>query len=157
MKPYAKRISILILATSLATGFSSCQDQAYIDTQEVVFAESNHIESAPQSIIVDLPKVAPTPTLASVEQAPIETVVDSPLAAKGNDPFKYARSIFDDTSDIEPWRANYVGSYGVLPTRFQDRGPFLYSFDISPDADIFHDDDFGPLDFEERWFDDDDE
>lgn len=157
MKQYAQKISILILATSLAIGLTSCQDHEYIDTQEIISVESNHVESTPQQIIAELPKAASTPTTAAVELAPIETAINSPLVANVDDPFKYARSIFDDTSDIEPWRANYVGSYGVLPTRFQDKGPFLYSFDISPDADIFYDDDVGPMDFEERWYDDDDE
>lgn len=61
-----------------------------------------------------------------------------------NDPRYFSMSIFDPNLDIDPWLANYVGSYGVLPTRFQDKGPFLYSFDISPDADIFNDDDLDP-------------
>lgn len=59
------------------------------------------------------------------------------------DPLAFARSVFDDNSHVVPWLANYVGSYGVLPSRVQDKGPFLYSFDVSPDADILHDDDDG--------------
>lgn len=79
----------------------------------------------------------------------LEPIIEEPLASEAlvapiPDPvltdeelgvdMRYARSIFDDNSDIPPWRANYIGSYGVLPTRYQDEGPFLYSFDVSRDG-----------------------
>jgi hypothetical protein len=50
------------------------------------------------------------------------------------DPMVFARSIFDDNIPVDPWLANYVGSYAQVPSRFQDKGPFLYSFDVSTDA-----------------------
>jgi|SRR5580658_6297583 hypothetical protein len=48
---------------------------------------------------------------------------------------RYARTVFDDNSDIPPWRANYVGSYGVLPSRYAAEGPYLYSVRKTVDDD----------------------
>lgn len=64
-----------------------------------------------------------------------------------------------ENQQVPPWRANYIGSYAVLPTRFQDKGPDLYSFDISPDADVFHSEYLDPdaLDPDELFFNDDDD
>jgi hypothetical protein len=58
-------------------------------------------------------------------------------------PWVFAQSPFDAFDDpfVDPVQANYVGSYGVLPTRFQDHGPFLYSFDVREDDDDFRNDD----------------
>jgi hypothetical protein len=70
-------------------------------------------------------------------------------------PMAFAASVFDDPI-VDPWQANYVGSYGVLPSRFQDHGPFLYSFDLRKDANIFQDDDLAwPPDDDGRRDDDD--
>lgn len=40
----------------------------------------------------------------------------------------------DGVDEVDPWLANYVGSYGVLPTRFASEGPFLYSLPVNPRA-----------------------
>jgi hypothetical protein len=50
----------------------------------------------------------------------------------------------------------YVNSYGQLPTRFQDKGPDLYSFDVDPKAAALRDNNLGPLEFFDHGDDDDD-
>ena len=50
-------------------------------------------------------------------------------------PLLFAQSPFNMDPSIPPWQANYVGSYGVLPTRYAARGPFLYSFTFRVDDD----------------------
>jgi len=34
--------------------------------------------------------------------------------------------------DVPPWKANYVNSYGQLPSRVGTGGPFLYSYTVRP-------------------------
>lgn len=71
--------------------------------------------------------VAAAPVVAPLE-IPNMLPIEPGLYDSGVD-MRYARHPFADNSDIPPWRANYVGSYGVLPTRFNDEGPFMYSFE----------------------------
>jgi hypothetical protein len=32
--------------------------------------------------------------------------------------------------DVAPWKANYINSYGQLPSRVATGGPFLYSHTV---------------------------
>jgi|GEM_PF-5656557 len=48
-------------------------------------------------------------------------------------PLAFAQSPFFNDGSVPPWQANYIGSYGVLPTRYAAKGPFLYSFDVDDD------------------------
>ncbi len=112
-----------------------------------VSSSNTYTEQAQRQVNV---VVREEPVLAQEAEAVLEPVVDAQVAAVDAqvilptivDPIavprvdmRYARSIFDDTSDVDPWRANYVGSYGVLPTRFNSEGPFLYSFDRKSQRD----------------------
>lgn len=91
--------------------------------------------------------------LAATDSAPILAPglapVLPPVLAPVPMPWVRPLSIFDDGIDVDPWLANYVGSYGVLPSRIQDDGPFLYSFDVSPE-DVADDDDLNILDDDNR-------
>jgi len=94
-------------------------------------------------------------TISELEQAPVAPPI-APEVSPISNPVAFIRNAFDDNSHVPPWKANYIGSYGLLPTRFQDKGPYLYSFDISEDADIFNDDDFAPRHSRGSRHDDDD-
>jgi hypothetical protein len=95
-------------------------------------------------------------------EVPNPAVSLSPYGPVGSvtDPYLYARSVFDSDLAVPPWRANYVGSYGVMPGRYQNEGPLLYSLDVRPDADVFYNG-YGPMVFDEDWWpgfgDDDDD
>lgn len=95
-------------------------------------------------------------TMPELEQAPGPSPI-APAVSPISDPGAFIRNAFDDNSHVPPWKANYIGSYGLLPTRFQDKGPYLYSFDIYDDADIFNDDDLAPRHSRGSRHDDDDD
>jgi hypothetical protein len=127
---------ILLLFTALGCGTA---DMPKVKNEQQ--AEKLPIKVKVETIQVEpeVEVVAPVETIAEVVDPVLDPAVE--LAAgleiiPGHEDF--ARSIFDDTSDIPPWRANYVGSYGVLPTRYNDSGPFLYSFDRRVDFDDEH-------------------
>jgi hypothetical protein len=125
------------------------EDLAYTNVDASEYAQADSIG---QNIVIDIRREVPTvlPTTPA-PQAVIAPVVENDLPIEsGVGPMVYAQSVFDDNIAIEPWRANYVGSYGVLPTRF-GRAPFVYSFGISSDADVFNDDDERPI-YEEELF-----
>jgi hypothetical protein len=84
---------------------------------------------------------APTITI----QEPSSVVVDTPVVTTDDSEAMDAASrapaalpapeFLAGVNDVEPWKANYVGSYDVLPTRYGE-APFFYSFTVSP-YDIF--------------------
>lgn len=103
------------------------------------------VENVQESSVPDVPAAAIAPV------API-----APLSVP-QDPRAYYRDTFDEGPTVAPWHANYIGSYGLLPTRFQDKGPELYSFDVSPEAFTAKDNNVGPMiDFFDHHADDDD-
>jgi hypothetical protein len=112
-------------------------------TQEIPGAASPIAEVLPVAEMLPIAEILPVaepetlvpPTIVGVDYPGVLTPLTAPL--------EFARSVFDDNIAIDPWLANYVGSYGVLPGRF-GRAPFFYSF--SRDADNFQDSDFAPLD-----------
>ncbi len=103
-------------------------------------------EPAMQEEIAATPKTSTTSTEAKKiavevikpqqELSEAEPVVEQKLASETLIPAPLGGDDFMDAAhQVDPWLANYVGSYGLLPTRFQDKGPFLYSFDVEPDSD----------------------
>lgn len=149
----------IFLAASVLIATSACQhDEAHERLEEelqMTYTAPTVREEAPAPVVSEQTVVMESP-IPDSPAGLAAVVVDQPVAAPvaprnpylepATDPHLYFRSPFDPHDDVPPWRANYIGSYGELPTRFQDKGPFLYSFDISPDANIFTDDDFGPID-----------
>lgn len=147
-------VKVLVAVLSM-----SCQHQepnSFEREAEVSPSAKATVASEPITIELyrDTPSVLPLDTTA----APVSAADAMTLGAQKG-PMAYAQSIFDDNLVVEPWRANYVGSYGVMPTRQPDNGPFWYSFQVDPDADVFNDDDTRPI-YEEELFwqgDDDDD
>lgn len=98
------------------------------------------------AIVVEIPVSAPAKQAAkakpvSADLAPAAPIVPAPAVAD-------RPSYFGLDPSVPPWQANYVSSYGLLPTRFQDKGPFLYSFDVSPEAAASEDNVYlGPYEF----------
>lgn len=133
----------LIFLTSCQDGEPGSEDMIIAGEPAITAEELPEIQ-VPEAIPAPIPPViAATPVVAPVETLvipPMPMVYEPDYPTPISDPAVYAQSPFADV-DVPPWLKQYVGSYGVLPSRFQDKGPFLYSFDIAPDADIFRDDD----------------
>jgi hypothetical protein len=134
------------LAFNILTGcYNGEVDQATNETEknQAISQNFTYDMAIHESMPIDEALFNPTGYQNGIDQIPFSIYAHDyfPQVQAAKDPWRFNRSVFDDNSDIAPWHANYIGSYGMLPTRFQDKGPFLYSFDISPDADIFHDDD----------------
>lgn len=72
---------------------------------------------------------------------PLEVLPFPPIATPITAPWEFAKHPFDRTVNVDPALANYVGSYGVLPSRLGP-APFLYSLSVSKGAAF--DDDGGP-------------
>src|SRR5690242_15006906 len=70
-------------------------------------------ENFTDPIVIEPPLIVSEPIVV----APILPMPIAPITT----PWVFAQSPFDDPI-VDPWQANYVGSYGVLPTRFQDHG-----------------------------------
>lgn len=155
----SKRGMLIPIQAMVAMLSMSCQHhetKSFEREAEASPSAATNVVSEPITIEVyrDTPSVLPLDTTA----API-SAADAMTGGAKTGPMAYAQSIFDDNLVVEPWRANYVGSYGVMPTRQPDNGPFWYSFQVDPDADVFNDDDTRPI-YEEELFwqgDDDDD
>lgn len=151
-----KHCKKLIILMGVCLGFlpTSCQsnDVEYeTEFAEIDASEYGLVEVPIQTITIDIrrdvPSVLPIRPAPPSSNAP-QAAFDTPVRP---DPMVYAQSIFNDNIDVPPWRANYVGSYGMLPSRVNEP-PFLYSFDISPDSDIFTDGQYGPVSDEREFF-----
>ena len=94
--------------------------------------------SAPQTIKYEIeisdPQAAEEKTTAetSIPTMATEDVNVIPPNVVPEGPFAPADNFLDGAHEVDPWLANYVGSYGLLPTRFAKEGPALYSLDVHP-------------------------
>lgn len=150
MKILCKRILLLFsvfFLLILPMGCHGNEEENIYQHQISDNSQADDIDQAMEkTIVVEVEKPKPTEdrAMADIENAPVAAVIETapgeiitPITA----PMEFARSVFDNDLRVLPWHANYVGSYGILPTRVQDEGPFLYSYEISRDSDIFPDDD----------------
>lgn len=157
MKKLVKRSLFYLMTGILIIVPISCQSVDDLDVNHANIDENNvHATTISSNMLSDVP-IPTAPVVADELPVAVDPdfalgVATSPLA----DPEEFARSVFDESVNVAPWHANYVGSYGILPARAQAEGPFLYSHDISEDADIFHDDDLDPFDKSNFSHDDDD-
>ena len=126
-------LSLLIHSLACQPDPEASSNKTYIEHKRQVNVEVKEEPALAKEAEAVTEQVATAPAQTVDAQVILPTIVD-PITVPKVD-MRYARSIFDDTSDVEPWRANYVGSYGVLPTRFNSEGPFLYSFDRKSQRD----------------------
>ncbi len=163
-KHYTKKSALLLSACALFF-LCNCHNSDEIATDTHAFEDVTEGDAqafdAPsnyraETVIEAVPEVAPTPapvaepTLAA-SMAPVAPELVPP------DPLLFYQDPFAGELQVAPWHANYVGSYGLLPTRYQDKGPSLYSFDVSPENAALEDNNLGPLEFFDYGGDDDDD
>ncbi len=75
-----------------------------------------------------------TKTLTALAVEPEPTQVTDLTAPVAPVPPHAQNGFLAGVHDVHPMLANYVGSYGVLPTRIAKDGPFLYSLPVDPDG-----------------------
>lgn len=90
------------------------------------------LDAVAQAPIVD---VGPDPGLGGYLDPGLVSAQPFPPFATGyyDESYKFARSVFAPHPDVHPMRSNYIGSYSMIPSRYGDAGPFLYSFDVDLD------------------------
>lgn len=105
--------------------------------KEEINKEQNAESTTPETEVVTISEEPATNT--TVETSPTiadtGTIVSDPgaLAPVPAHPHANAHPAFlPGVHDVHPMQANYVSSYGVLPTRFAKDGPFLYSLPVNP-------------------------
>lgn len=121
-------------------------DQSVSAKKESIPEEVQEMESIEMGPI-EVDELFKTADLENIEMAPMEPIpfappLDAlpypPIATPLSAPQEFAKHPFDPSVNVEPALANYVGSYGVLPSRLGSP-PFLYSFEVP--SDVAFDDD----------------
>ena len=153
-------LSALIISTS-ALFLCSCHniEEEIVDEHQQLQAEEFGAQSLdmPTTYVTKIPDLhneTKTDKLNAATTAPAAAALASAEIAPMNQPTPFGDVSAPQT--IAPWHAMYINSYGQLPTRFQDKGPFLYSFDLDPKASNLRDNNLGPLEFLGDADDDDD-
>lgn len=134
------KLSGILSITILAGCYHGPEFDAQGSNNKNLFSEESLAQKIEEAAFLQ----EPTHEVEVVTQDITRDVVASPAKHPHmyppTDPREFAKSIFDPTLRLtNPWQANYVGSYGLLPTRYQDKGPSLYSFEVKA-RHIFDDD-----------------
>jgi hypothetical protein len=144
------RIACFMAVVFTITFFTACHDE----NMEQDFASYEPMaNNYPQEIIITLKEATVNEdvlreVVSEIPRPALEQPNEVPLAEEAI-PSIYDGTVFGDIGGIMPWHANYINSYGMLPTRYS-KGPFFYSFKISPENNYYS----GPVDFEDRYDDD---
>lgn len=146
-KPY-----IALAMSALVCFLVNCQGSETVETadhfQNIEQNDDLKFEKSAQAIVVEVPineshVKAQKDVVASADIAPGDPVLSTDTALLPANP-------------IMPWQAATAYAHGLLPTRFQDKGPFLYSTDVSPEAAASEDNiPLGPYEFFQNTDDDD--
>ncbi|MCA9506800.1 MAG: hypothetical protein KC505_00080 [Myxococcales bacterium] len=91
---------------------------------EVKIADSNMIPSQQNKQVSFDNKIVESDNVALAVQEHTQIDPVAPSVAR--------RGFLAGAHEVDPSLANYVNSYGVLPTRYAKDGPFLYSLDVHP-------------------------
>lgn len=102
------------------------ENTGVVDTSLDSKSTTNVSETRAENIVSESPVVA-TADVAAPLSTPVKTY----------SPHEFLPGVHD----VHPMLANYVGSYGVLPTRYAKDGPFLYSLPVNPKPFRDHDSD----------------
>lgn len=137
MKHLGKKI---LIGASFSLLIMSCggTEDSLIDEQTALESSYDEQGLSPQTIKYEIKVADPQSAEEKVSTKNVALTMDLDHAATiANDavpppPMRPGANFLPGVHDVAPWLANYVGSYGLLPTRFAKEGPALYSLDVHP-------------------------